>query len=59
MSHKLMAVENSDPNADRTGPYPGGRAQMSAYQGQQEQWAEELRRADDRCSNFKNEIAEL
>jgi len=30
-----------------------------AYQNQSEVWGEELRRADDRCHKFKQEIAEL
>ena len=39
---------------------PYGRSNnFAVYQSQQDVWAEELRRADDRCNKFKEEIAEL
>ena len=53
-----MAGENNDPNADG-GSIGGGRAQPGGYQNQSDVWAEELRRADDRCHKFKQEIGEL
>ena len=36
-----------------------GRSNFGVYQSQQDVWAEELRRADDRCNKFKEDIAEL
>ena len=54
LSHTLTG-ENSDHNGHCT----CGRSQNGAYQSQSEVWAEELRRADDRCSKFKLEIDEL
>ena len=56
LSHTLSA-ENSDPN---NAPCTCGKStQFGAYQSQQEVWAEELRRADDRCNAFKKEIDQL
>jgi hypothetical protein len=55
LSHTLAARENNDPNSACS----CGRSQFGAYQSQQDVWVEELRRADDRCSAFKQEIAQL
>jgi hypothetical protein len=38
--------ENHDPN-------------QAAYQDNQQQWADELRRADERCNKFKAEIEKM
>lgn len=54
LSHTLPG-ENNDPNTGCA----CGRSQFGAYQSQQDVWAEELRRADDRCNKFKQDISEM
>lgn len=43
---RLQSAENKDPNA----------SQFNEFQKQSEIWAEELRRADERCAKFKKDL---
>ena len=52
MSHTLAGDDN-ETNGGCT------CSKSCAYQGSQEVWAEELRRADDRCNKFRQDISEL
>lgn len=55
LSHTL-AGENFDPNQTQC---TCGRSLGGTYQSHSEVWAEELRRADERCNKFRSEISEM